>query len=94
MEFLQIIYYNTYVSISWRSHKEIVKILVAREGFDIPAKDCINFTFFKFQNNIWCFFNLLGTAIKLASENCRTEVVKILVEAKKQHSKCNHCEGK
>ena len=68
-----------------------MKILVAREGFDITAKDRINFTFFGFQNNIWRFFNLLGTAIKLASEKGRIEIVKILIEAKKQHSKCIHC---
>ena len=57
-----------------------MKILVEQEGIDINAKDRVYFNNLIFQNNIWSFFKLFGTALMIASERGHTEIVKILVE--------------
>ena len=65
---------------SQRNKTEIVKILVEQEGIDINDKDYVYFNNMIFQNNIWKFFKLFRTASMRASENGRTEAVKIFVE--------------
>ena len=55
-----------------------MKILVEQEGIDINAKNKAYFDNLIFQNNVWNLFKLFRTSLIKASENGRTETVKIL----------------
>ena len=60
-------------------HTEIVKILVAKEGININAKDKVYLNDLIFQNEIWNFFKLCMTVIFWATAKGSTEIMKILV---------------
>ena len=74
------LFWTALIIASGKGHTEIVKILVEQERIDINAKNKVYFNNLIFQNNIWNFFKLFGTALILASEDGHTEIVKILVE--------------
>ena len=58
---------------------EFFKFIIEQKGIDVNAKDEVYFNNLLFQNNIWNFFKLFGTALIWASENGHAEIVKILV---------------
>ena len=57
-------------------HTDIVKILVAKEGININAKDKVYLNDLIFQNEIWNFFKLCMTAIFWATAKGSTEIMK------------------
>ena len=65
---MQLIKITVLIKASERGHSETVKILVEQEGIDINAKDKIYFNNLIFQNNIWNFFKLFRTALKIAKK--------------------------